>query len=416
MNEARVVVTGLGVISSVGIGWKPFWGSLLAGKSGITEVTSFDTSLSPTKRGGEVKDFLAENFIDASKMKRLSRATQFAVAATKAALQDACLEPGLSETSRGRIGVCIGTTMAEAQTLEKMDEIWVKEGTGPIPRRLVGQYPTNMIPAQVAAEFKFGGPNLAITTACAAGNYALSYAYDLLRFNRADVMIAGGTDAFSRAAWMGFNRLLAIAPDRCQPFDRNRKGMMVGEGCGILVLERLEDAIRRGALIYAELLGYGLSCDATHMTIPAVEGITRVIKQALINAGVEPENVSYINAHGTGTHANDRTECSAIFQVFSKDAKKIPVSSIKSMIGHAMGAASALEAIACVLAIRDNRVPPTINFEEPDPECEIDCVPNVSRELEVRVALNNSFAFGGNNASVVFGKCPLGSQREGHKK
>ena len=202
----------------------------------------------------------------------------------------------------------------------------------------------------------------------------------------------------------GFNRLLAVAPERCQPFDRNRKGMMVGEGAALLVLERREDAVARGAMIYAEILGYGLTCDAHHMTIPHVDGATRVMRRALDDAGLRPTDVDYISAHGTGTPANDRTECQAIREVFGDHTDQLPVSSIKSMLGHAMGAASALEAVACVLAIHNDLLPPTINVETPDPECLVDCVPNVSRAHRVDIALNNSFAFGGNNACVVFSK------------
>lgn len=401
MRQARVVVTGLGVVSSIGIGWEPFWKSLLAGKSGISEINSFDTSAYPYHRGGEIKEFTARDFIDQSS-DLLNRSSQFAIAGTKMAFQDAYLD--LNQISRERIGICIGTTMAEPQALESIDDIWVRKGEKSIPSALIRQYPASVISAQVATNLDLRGPNLMITTACAAGNYAISYAYDLLRSKKADIVVAGGADAFSRTAWMGFGRLLAIAPERCQPFDRYRKGMMLGEGSAMLVLERLEDAIARKARIYAEVLGYGLSCDATHMTIPSIEGIVRVLENALRYAAITPKEVSYISAHGTGTPANDKTECAAIRHVFSEFTDHIPISSIKSMIGHTMGAASALEAVSCALAIRYGQIPPTINFEESDPECQIDCVPNTSRSISVQVALNNSFAFGGNNACVVFGK------------
>ncbi|HEX9779854.1 MAG TPA: beta-ketoacyl-[acyl-carrier-protein] synthase family protein [bacterium] len=399
MKRPRVVVTGLGVVSSIGIGWKAFWDSLIQGKSGIGEVASFDTSQFQTHRGGEVKGFNPLNFIESSRLRRYNRASQFAIAATKMAIQDAHL--GSSREDGRRMGISIGTTMAEAQAIESMDSTWVQESVGRIHPRLIPQYPGNIIGAHVATELKCIGPNLAITTACAAGNYALAYASDLLRLGKSDVMIAGGADAFSRIAFMGFNRLLAVAPDMCQPFDRNRKGMMVGEGAGILILERLEDAMARKAPIYAEILGYGMSCDATHMTIPDVEGVKKVMLNGLKDAGIDRRDVDYINAHGTGTPANDRTECAAIRSVFGNLTDHLPVSSIKSMIGHTMGAASALEAIACVLAIQSGTIPPTINFGEVDPGCDIDCVPNISRAQRSQVVLNNSFAFGGNNACLV---------------
>lgn len=402
MKRPRIVVTGLGVISSVGIGWQEFWQALLAGRSGISDVTAFNTTDFLTHRGGEVKDFRPEQFIPPSRIRRYNRASQFAIAASKLALHDAGLD--LAALPVNRIGVSIGTTMAEAQAIEAIDWLWVKRGVQAIPPHLIPQYPGNVIGAHVAAELRCQGPNIVIATACAAGNYALAYAYDLLRLGKADVMIAGGADAFSRIAFMGFNRLLAVAPDRCQPFDKDRKGMMVGEGSGVLVLERLDDARVRRASIFAELLGYGMSCDANHMTIPSVDGVTRVMQNALRDAGLSPNDVDYINAHGTGTPANDRTECAAIRAVFGNRTDEIPVSSTKSMIGHTMGAASALEAIACILVVKRDCLPPTINFETIDPKCDVDCVPNVSRLHQVRVALNNSFAFGGNNACLAFRK------------
>lgn len=402
MRRCRVAVTGLGVVSSIGIGQQAFWQALLAGQSGISDVTGFDTTNFPTHRGGEVKEFHPEQFISPDKLKRYNRASQFAIAASKMALHDAKFD--LTSLPHLRIAVSIGTTMAEAQAIESIDSLWVQHDVKGIPPYLPPQYPANMISAHVAAELGCTGPNIVIATACAAGNYALAYAFDLLQLGKADVVIAGGADAFSRIAFMGFNRLLAVASDRCQPFDLNRKGMMVGEGAGILVVERLTDAVARQAPSYAELLGYGMSCDANHMTIPDIDGVSRVMRNALLDANLDPGDIDYINAHGTGTPANDRTECAAIRSVFGSHTDRLPVSSIKSMLGHTMGAASALEAIACVLAVKHNQVPPTINFETPDPDCDIDCVPNVGRSHRVNVALNDSFAFGGNNACVAFRK------------
>ncbi len=402
MRKRRVVVTGVGPVSPIGIGRDAFWKSLLAGRSGISEVTSFDTSNFSTHRGGEVRDFHPEQFLSPTRLPKYNRASCFAIAGTKMALNDAGLD--LSDVPLERTGVVLGTTMAEAQVLESIDTDWVKYDAQHIRPRLIRQYPGNMLGAHVARELNCSGPNIVITTACSAGNYALAYASDLLRLGRADVMIAGGTDAFSRVAFLGFNRLFAIAPDRCQPFDKNRKGMMVSEGSGILVLERYESAIARRAPIYAEILGYAVNCDANHMTIPDPHSISRVMRKALDDSKIEPREVNYVSAHGTGTPANDRTECAAIRYVFGSRTDRLPVSSIKSMIGHAMGAASALEAIACALAVKHGHMPPTINYETPDPECAVDCVPNISRPTTVNIALNNSFAFGGNNACVVFGK------------
>ncbi|MDI6605666.1 MAG: beta-ketoacyl-[acyl-carrier-protein] synthase family protein, partial [Candidatus Omnitrophota bacterium] len=248
------------------------------------------------------------------------------------------------------------------------------------------------------------GPNYVIPTACAAGNYAIGYAYDLIRLGRADMMLAGGADAFSKIAFTGFNRLLAIAPQVCQPFDKNRKGMMVGEGAATLVLEPLEDALNRGADIYAEILGYGLSCDAHHMTAPYSEGIKEAIERSLQESNLAVDDVGYFSAHGTGTPSNDKEECLAIKKAFGDYAKKLPISSIKSMLGHTMGAASAIEAVTCCLVLKNGIMPPTINFKTPDPECDIDCIPNTARSGKVDIALNNASAFGGNNACLALSK------------
>ncbi len=264
--------------------------------------------------------------------------------------------------------------------------------------------PPHTAPAAIAREFTCSGPHFMVSTACAAGNYAIAYAYDQIKLKRADIMIAGASDGISRIEYTGFNQFSAVAPERCQPFDKNRKGMMLAEGAGMLVLESLESAVKRKAPIYAEIAGYGLSCDAHHMTNASVGGIIECMRKAIREAGISLEDVDYISAHGTGTIANDRAECAAIKEVFGSLYKKIPVSSIKSMLGHTMGAASALEAIACALAIKNDIIPPTINFETPDPECDIDCVPNQARKHNVRIALNNSYAFGGNNASLVLKK------------
>ncbi len=401
--SSRVVITGIGVISSIGIGWENFWNSLLNGKSGISPVTSFDTSNHFTHNGGEVHNFNPEEFIPKEKLPKLNRASQLALAAAKLAVKDAGLNTdSMSEIT---IGTCIGTTMGSVQTVEIINELTVKQKQmNNIPNDLVSQVPTHSTPSSVAKELGIHGPNMMFSTACAAGNYAIGYGFDLIMLCKADVVLAGGSDPFSKVAFTGFNQLSAVAPEKCQPFDKNRKGMMVAEGAGILVLESLENAFKRKAPIYAEILGYGLSCDAQHMTQPSVEGISKCIIKAMSESGIKKEDVDYISAHGTGTPANDRTECAAIKEVFGPLYKKIPASSIKSMLGHTMGAASALEAITCALVVKNNVIPPTINFDTPDPECDIDCVPNQARRQEVNIALNNSYAFGGNNASLVLKK------------
>ncbi|MCX5677796.1 MAG: beta-ketoacyl-[acyl-carrier-protein] synthase family protein [Candidatus Omnitrophica bacterium] len=396
------MVTGLGVVSSIGIGKDKFWNNLIAGKSGVSKVESFDTSKYENHMGGEIKDFDPNDFIKKDKIKRLGRGSQFAIAATKLALSDSGVE--FEKIDKNRIGAIIGTTMADSQRLEEMDKTWVESSEKDVDAKLIPQYPGSIIASSIG--FELGVQNLvySIPTACSAGNYCIGYSYDMIRTGKADFMLAGGSDSFSRVAFTGFNRLFAVAPEKCQPFDRNRKGMMVGEGSGVLVLESLDSARKRRANIYAEVLGYALSCDAHHMTAPSVEGISRVMKKAIKNADIHSEDVDYISAHGTGTPANDKAECAAVKEVFGDGYKEVPVSSIKSMLGHTMGAASAIEAITCCLAIKEGSIPPTINYETSDPECDIDCVPNIAKKKTVRIALNNSLAFGGNDACLVLGK------------
>ncbi len=399
MNR-RVVITGLGVISSIGIGWQDFWDSLLKGKSGISPVSSFDTTNHFTHNGGEVHNFKPEEFIPKEKLPSLSRSSQLALAAAKLAVKDANLSN--NDIADVIAGTCIGITMGSVQMIEKIDDQLLTSED--INIDLICQLPANTTSGIVAKELGLNGPNFMFSTACAAGNYAIGYGYDLIRSVRSDIVLVGGSDPFSRIAFTGFNQLSAVAPEKCRPFDINRKGMMVAEGAGILILESLEHALERKALIYAEILGYGLSCDAKHITLPSVDGVSQCIIKTLRNANIVKEDIDYISAHGTATHANDRTECAAIKEVFGNRYKQIPISSIKSMLGHSMGAASALETITCALVVLNDIIPPTINYETPDPECDIDCVPNQARQHNVNIALNNSFAFGGNNACLVLKK------------
>ncbi len=399
MNK-RVVITGLGVISSIGIGWQEFWDSLLKGKSGISKVSSFDTTNHFTHNGGEVKNFKPEEFIPEDKIHLLSRASQLGFAASNLAIMDA----NLNITDEDHVSICLGTTNGPTQSIEYINDLIVINNNNSISNQLICKVPTNSTSAFISTSLNLNNSNFVISTACAAGNYAIGYGYDQIILKKSNIVLSGGFDPFIRFAFTGFNQFSAVAPEKCQPFDKNRKGMILAEGAGILVIESLENALKRNAHIYAEILGYGLSCDAQHMTTPSVEGIAECMRKAIREACITINDIDYISAHGTGTAANDKTECSAIKEVLGSRYKKIPVSSIKSMLGHTMGAASAIEAIACALAIKNDIIPPTINFETPDPECDIDCVPNEARRHKVNIALNNSYAFGGNNACLVIKK------------
>jgi len=400
MPSSAVVVTGLGLVTSIGIGREAFWRHLLEGRSGIAPVRSFDTSRYSVHLGGEIQDFDPGRFIGRLDAGALGRATQFAVAAARLALTDA----NLGHVTDARTGVSIGTTSGEPACVERFNDLELSGGRHRIGPELVNNYPCHLLAAHVASEFGFRGPNLVIPTACAAGNYAVAQALDTVRAGEADIMLAGGSDAFSRITYTGFARLGAIAPDRVQPFDRRRKGTIPGEGAAVLVLERRDRAVARGARIYAEVAGYGLSCDASHMTAPQGDGAARAMQAAMRDAGLGPDRISYVSAHGTGTPVNDKVETAALKRAFADAAFRVPISSIKSMLGHTMGAASAIEAAVCALAVFDDRIPPTINLEEPDPECDLDYVAGYARNVRVEAAMNNAYAFGGNNASVIFVK------------
>lgn len=396
-----VVVTGLGVVSPIGCGKERFWDGLLAGASGVGEIRSIDTTGLRFTKGCEIKEPVA---VPTAAGVVMGRASRFAVRAAEQAIDDAKLD--LAEVDARQLGVSVGTTGGEIRVLEKIDSLRHRGGEDLVPPALYAAQPCSVISASVARRFACGGPNLLISTACAAGNYAVGYAADIIKTGGAEVMLAGGADPFSRVTHSGFCRLGAVAPERCQPFDRNRKGIVVGEGAGILVLESDEHARSRGARIYARVLGYGLSCDAHDPATldPSGQGVVAAVRRALRAAGVALDEVGYICAHGTGTPLNDRVETKAIKEVFGHRASAVPMSSIKSMLGHTMGAASAIEAIACVLALSEGVLPPTANYETPDPECDLDYVPNKARRREIDVALNNAFAFGGNNSCLVLAR------------
>ena len=401
--ELRVAVTGLGLVTPIGVGREEVWNGLLDGRSGFAPVESFDTRVFNVHLGAEVRGFQPGPYVRRLAPARLGRASQLAIAAARLALEDAGI--GAGDHPPERVGIAMGTTSGEPLEVEKFDDRLLAGEADRVGPEFISLYPCHLIAAHVAGEFGFAGINTMIPAACAAGNYAVGHALDMLRAGRADLMLAGGADAFSRITYTGFHRLGAIAPERCQPFDRNRKGMIPGEGAAVLVLEPLDKARQRGARIYAELAGYGLSCDAHHMTAahPEGDGAARAMQRALADAGAAPGEVSYISAHGTGTPTNDRLEILAVKRVFGAAMPGIPMSSIKSMIGHTMGAASAIEAAVCALAVAEDRVPPTMNLEAPE-DPDLDFVPNTARRHPVRIAMNNAYAFGGNNASVILRK------------
>lgn len=401
--KKRIVITGLGVLSPIGIGHQKFWDALISGEIGTSEISAFDTSIFKVNRGGEIKNFRAEEYFTNSDYRDAGRTTQLAVAAAKLAFEDAGLNQ--EDYSAEEIGVCIGTTMGNTGVLELETDVCLTQNSKALSSNLIRNFPNSYLSGAVADEINAEGPCITIPTACAAGNYAITYGRDLIEDGDAEVVLAGGSDGLSRTCFTTFHRLGAIAPEICQPFDKNRKGMMVSEGSAVIVLEERERAIARGATIYAELLGCGLSCDAHHPTAPHPKGLGAIsaITKTLKDAGVSKDSISYISAHGTGTKANDTTESIAIKEVFGSATDQIPVSSIKAMLGHTMGAASAIEAVTCALSIYHNIIPPTMNFEDHDPECIQNVVPNEAVVKNVEYTLSNSFAFGGNISTIIMG-------------
>lgn len=396
----KVVVTGIGVVSSIGIGTEKFWKNLLAGTSGISPVEQFDTSTHKRHNAGEIKNFDPTRFIKSRNIKFYGRASQMAILATKLALKDADIAAKDLRTEES--AVIIGATMPEGSTLDFSSEKLIrKQGENVTKTHLLNNFPPSLC-RNIGMFFKIKGNNLLIPCACAAGNYSMGYGFDLIKRGDIDLAVVGGAEALSRVAYQGFQRIYAMAPEICAPFDKNRKGMMLGEGAGVLIIESEERAKRRNASVYAEVKGYGLSCDAFHITIPKRTGVKKAMEKAIKNCDLTPGDIDYISAHGTGTGQNDKEESAAVNELFGP--RKVPVSSIKSMLGHTMGAASAIEAAVCCLAIKHQEIPPTINFNTPDPDCDIDCVPNQSRKIKITHVLNNSFAFGGNNSCVVFAK------------
>ncbi|MCC2276960.1 beta-ketoacyl-[acyl-carrier-protein] synthase family protein [Streptomyces sp. ET3-23] len=399
--DRRVVITGLGPVSSIGTGIAAFGASLRVGRSGISPVTSFDTTGFPYVMAGEVRDFVPGAVLRVLDPREWGRTSLFAAVAARLAVEDAGLDPATVPPERA--GCVIGTTSGESRVLQGLTEQWVAEGMPALSPEDVRQCPPSRIAAAVGCELGFTGEAMTLSAACAASNYAIGYAYDLIASGETDYMVAGGADSTVRWAHAGFYRVGALAEHACAPFDRNRSGTLTGEGGSALLLETPETARARGARIHAEVLGYGLSCDAGHPVAPDPAGIADCMRRAHRNAGITPADVGYICAHGTGTPANDLAEVTAVREVFG--ASPPPMSSIKSMLGHTMGAASGFGAIAAVLALTQGFLPPTINVTEPDPALvPVDPVPGRARPADVRVVQNNGFAFGGNNAITLFGR------------
>ncbi len=400
-GRRRVVVTGLGIISSIGTGVPEFAEGLREGRSGARPITAFDTRGFAYTNACDVPGFAPERWITHLDPRELGRATQLSIASSVLALRDAQLTAEALRDQRTLIAV--GTTYGESGELDRIVARQVASGSAAVEACAAHRSASSRLSADIARELELTRAEaVTIPTACAAGNYAIGYGFDAVAGGEADVALCGGADALLRMTFVTFYRLGTIAPRICQPFDRNRKGILTGEGGAMLVLEDLDAASARGAHIYAEVLGYGLTCDAHHPVAPDLHGIARCISRAHHNAGTTAAQVDYISAHGTGTRANDVTEVAAIRQVFG-DAP--PTSSLKSMLGHTMGAASALAAAGCAIALENGFIPPTINHAEADPEIGIDCVPNHARPAELRVVQNNSLAFAGNNAVLILGRC-----------
>lgn len=408
----RVVITGIGAITPIGIGKDKFWDSLLKGKSGIGKTTRFDAAEYTAQIAGEVNDFDPAEFIDKKEAKRMDRYTQFAVAATKLAFEDAKMD--LDKEDRDRVGVMIGTGIGGIETLHAQYTALFAKGPSRVSPFFIPMMIGNMAAGQTSITFGLNGPSSCVVTACATGTNSIGDAFRLIQFGEADVMVAGGTEAcISPAAVAGFCAMKALCTDRnddpekaSRPFDKTRSGFVMGEGAGVVILESLEHAIKRGAHIYAEMAGYAFNSDAYHITSPSPGGAqaAKCMEKSLKDAGMNPEEIDYINAHGTSTALNDSTETNAIKSVFGDQAYKLSVSSIKSMTGHLLGAAGGIECIATALSIEQDIMPPTINYNVPDEELDLDYVPNQAKEKTIRAALSNSLGFGGHNACIILKK------------
>ncbi|MDQ0202805.1 beta-ketoacyl-ACP synthase II [Pectinatus haikarae] len=408
----RVVITGLGAVSPIGIGKNKFWEGLLSGKSGIGKITHFDAAEFKAQIAGQINDFEPTDFIDKKEAKRMDRYTQFAITATRLAFEDAGMD--LTKEDKERIGVFIGTGIGGIETMHEQYTVILEKGPNRVSPFCVPMMIANMATGQTSITFGLQGPSSCPITACATGTNAIGDAMRVIQRGEADVMVAGGTEAcISPLPVAGFASMKALCTDMndnpekaSRPFDKNRSGFVMGEGSGIVILESLEHAVKRNAEIYAEVSGYAATSDAYHITSPAPAAIqpARCFTLAIKDAGLEPENIDYINAHGTSTQLNERTETAAIKRAFGDHAYKLAVSSIKSMIGHLLGAAGGIECIATALTVKNDIMPATINLETPDEELDLDYVPNKARKKVVNAAISDSLGFGGHNAAILLKK------------
>jgi 3-oxoacyl-[acyl-carrier-protein] synthase II len=409
--KRRVVVTGLGLITPLGTGIQKTWEGICKGASGIDRITTFDASEFPVQIAGEVKDFNAEDFIERKEIKKMDVFIQYALSAGSMAIEDAGLK--ITEENADRVGVIVGAGIGGIQTIERYHSVLLENGQRRISPFFIPMLITNLAAGQISMRFGARGPNSCVTTACAAGTHAIGDSFKIIQRGDADAMIAGGSEsAITPLTIAGFANMKALSsrndsPQKAsRPFDVERDGFVIAEGAGIIVLEELEVALARRAKIYAEVIGYGMTADAYHMTAPDPEGrgVVNCMRVALRDAGIAPEAVNYINAHGTSTPYNDKHETSAIKHVFGEHVHQLAVSSTKSMTGHLLGAAGGVEAAFCALALSEGIIPPTINYEHPDPECDLDYVPNHARHIDLENVISNSFGFGGTNACIVLKK------------
>jgi 3-oxoacyl-[acyl-carrier-protein] synthase II len=404
----RVVITGMGVISPIGSGIEKFWSSVKEGKCGIDEITAFDTTDFTVKMAAEVKDFDPKDFMDKKEAKRMDRFCQFAIGASQMAIDDSGLE--LEKINNKKLGVIIGSGVGGINTIEREIAKLHNKGPSKVSPFFIPMIISNMASGLVAIRFEAKGVNLSVVSACASGSNAIGESFRKIQSGVCDIMIAGGSEAsVTPATIAGFSSMTALntSTDKNRasiPFDKERSGFVMGEGAGMLIMEDYDHAVARGARIYAEMAGYGATCDAHHMTSPDPEGkgAAGAMNEAIEDAGIEKEKVAYINAHGTSTPYNDKFETVAVKNVFGDYAKNVPFSSTKAMTGHLIGGAGAIEAIVTIMAIKDSFIPATINYEVPDPDCDLDIVPNVGRDADVEYAISNSLGFGGHNASLLF--------------
>jgi 3-oxoacyl-[acyl-carrier-protein] synthase II len=409
MSQRRIVITGLGAVTPLGLDVPTTWANLIAGKSGVSSITAWDASKFDCRFAAQVKDFEPKrHFFNEKDARRADRYSQLAMASAKEAVKHSGLDPQGLELDR--VGVLVGSGIGGLKSLADQDEILLAKGPGRVSPFMIPMMITNMAAGLISMEFGFAGPNFSVVTACATSNNCIGEAWRLIRDDEADVILAGGSEAACVPLGIGgFGAMRALStrndePERAsRPFDRDRDGFVMGEGAGVVIVEELEHAKKRGATILAELTGYGLTADAYHMTSPAPGGVgaVRAMQHTLKRAGISVDKVDYINAHGTSTPVGDVTETEAIKTVFGEHARKLAVSSTKSMTGHLLGAAGAAEIIFCIKAIEHNLLPPTINLDNPDPACDLDYVPHKAREARVDIAMSNSFGFGGHNATLL---------------